>query len=252
MDILRHAIELLVNPFFISIVLLGMCTFFVWRQMNSRLIKIASIAALIILLVISTGWLPEFLSYRMETQYPIVTQIDPTIKWVVVLGGGQFNKPNVPANFSLTSASIKRMIEGARLLKALPTAKIVLSGGNDGIYLSEAELLEQLGVLFDIPQHRMVLDSQSLNTAEQALALEKIVHQDPFYLVTSAIHMPRAMALCRHAGLHPIAAPTDITYYWEGSHWTKTLIPNTYNMAYFSIAMHEILGLIWAKALGEI
>lgn len=252
MDNLRHAIELLVNPYFICIVLLCMCTYFLWRQVHARLVKILSMGALVILLLISMGWLPEFMSYSLETKYPIVTKVDPTIKWVVVLGGGQFNKPNVPANASLTSASIKRMVEGARLLKTLPTAKIVLSGGNDGIYLSEAQLLEQLAALFDIPQHRMVLDSQSLNTAEQALALKNIVHQDPFYLVTSAIHMPRAMALCQHAGLHPIAAPTDVTYYWEGSHWTKTLIPNTYNMAYFSIAMHEILGLIWAKALGEI
>ena len=66
----------------------------------------------------------------------------------------------------------------------------------------------------------------------------------PFYLVTSAIHMPRSMALFTQQGTHPIAAPTDVTNYWQDERWQKRYIPNAHNFLYTEIVLHEYLGLI--------
>ena len=186
------------------------------------------------------------MTYKLESKYPVVNIINPEIQWIVVLGGGQNRLEGMPPNDQLTSASILRLVEGVRLLKGSSNAKLVLSGGSSSGERPEAELLEQLAQLFFIPKQKMVLEIKSIDTIEQARKLVSIVHNKPFYLVTSAIHMPRSMALCQEEGLHPIAAPTDFTLFWENGRGAKLYIPNAYNLQYFTIALHEVLGRLWA------
>jgi uncharacterized SAM-binding protein YcdF (DUF218 family) len=243
----RHVMELLVNPFFLCLFFLGLCTYWLWRRAHPGFVRVGLLLVFIGLLVISTGFLPRYMSYQLESQYPVINQVDPTIQWVVVLGGGQNQLEGMPENNLLTSASIKRLIEGVRLLGLLPQAQLVLSGGSYDAKQSEALLLGQLAKWFSIPENKVVLEYKSINTADQAREIVAIVHDHPFYLVTSAVHMPRAMVLFQKQGMHPIAAPTDFTYFWNLDSWEKRLIPNAYNLFYFSIAMHEILGRIWAS-----
>lgn len=246
MATIRHLIELLVNPFFLCVFFIGLCTFFLWRKSHPRFVRVALLLVFIFLVVISTGWLPRYMSHKLEAQYPVVNQVDPAILWVVVLSGGQNQFDGMPANDLLSSASIKRLIEGVRLFRALPQTKLVLSGGSSGKEQPEALLLAQVTRWFSIPEQDVVLELKSINTADQARELVSIVHDQPFYLVTSAIHMPRSMFLCLQQGLHPVAAPTDFTFFWNTDSLEKMVIPNAYNLFYFSIAMHEIFGRIWA------
>ncbi len=246
MAMLRHVLEFLINPYFLCLLILGLCIFFLWRRTYLVFVRVMLCLVFIFLMVISTGWLPRYMTNKLETQYPIVQQVNPAIHWVVVLSGGQNSLEGMPANVRLSSASIKRLVEGVRLFRTLPEAKLVLSGGGTVGDQPEALLLAQVAKWFSIPEQDVVLELKSINTADQAQELVSIVHNQPFYLVTSAIHMPRSMALCRQQGLHPIAAPTDYTFLWTGSDKGKMIIPNAYNLAYFSIAMHEILGRIWA------
>ncbi|MCL9683407.1 YdcF family protein [Legionella maioricensis] len=252
MAILRHLIEFMINPYFLCLLVLGLCIFFLWRRTYLVFVRIMLCLVFIFLMVISTGWLPRYITSKLETQYPIVQQIDPKIKWVVVLSGGQNQLEGMPANVRLSSASIKRLVEGVRIFRALPQAKLVLSGGGTSGEQPEALLLAQLAKWFSIPEQDVVLELKSINTADQARELVSIVHKQPFYLVTSAIHMPRSIALCQQQGLHPIAAPTDYTFFWSTEDKGKMIIPNTYNLSYFSIAMHEILGRIWATLTQKI
>lgn len=241
---MRYLLEILLNPYLICFLLLAISIYFLWKQKNTRLIKLLCVVSLVGLYSIST-FLPYLLSNYLENQYPPVLHIDPKIKWVVVLAGGKSDRPGMPANFILTSASMVRLIEGVRLFNLLPNANLVLSGGGVTQTKSEAELLNELTSWFAIPNERIILDTKSLNTANQADALQSIVHQEPFYLVTSASHMPRAMTLCLRAGLHPIAAPTYFTSQY--SLGIDDFIPNTYNVAQFSTVFHELLGHLWIR-----
>ena len=251
MVIARHMIEYLVNPFFLCLFFLGLSTFLLWRHTHLVFVRVALLLVFICLVVISTSWLPSYMTNKLEGQYPVVKQVDPTIRWVVVLGGGQNQLEGMPANDLLTSASIKRLIEGVRLLGLLPQAKLVLSGGDYGAKQPEALILAQVAKWFSIPEHRVVLELKSMNTADQAREVVSIVHDKPFYLVTSAVHMPRSMALFQQQGLHPIAAPTDFTFFGSRDSSEKVVIPNAYNLVYFYIAMHEILGRIWGTSLNN-
>jgi uncharacterized SAM-binding protein YcdF (DUF218 family) len=245
MAMLRHLIEFVVNPFFICFLLLALSLLFVWRGTYLTLVRRTLLLVCLVLLVISTGWLPRYMTHTLESQYPVVTEIDPKVQWIVVLSGGQSTVNGMPANDLLSSASIKRLVEGVRLLRLLPDAKLVLSGGGSTGEQPEALLLAQLAQWFAISREQIVLEKESINTADQARELAALVKDEPFYLVTSAVHMPRSMALCQKQGLHPIAAPTDFTFFWNTENWAKLVIPNPYNVTYFSIALHEVLGRIW-------
>jgi uncharacterized SAM-binding protein YcdF (DUF218 family) len=249
MTAIKHILELMLNPFFLLCLLLLICILLLGNRTSRARDWGRGILVAIgcLLLLFSTGWIPLYITKHLEASYPVIQQVDPKVRWVVVLGGGHYENLSVdmPANDLLTGASIKRLIEGVRLLRQLPDARLVLSGGGELESLSEAVLLQQVSQWFSIPAKNIVLESNSLNTADQARSLVSMVHHEPFYLVTSAIHMPRSMLLCQQQGLHPIAAPTDFTFFWNDSNQAKIIVPNAYNFYYFTVAMHELLGRGW-------
>ena len=69
----------------------------------------------------------------------------------------------------------------------------------------------------------------------------------PFYLVTSATHMPRSLGLFRHRGLRPVPAPTD--FLDNGIAWRAfdTWLPNAQALAVTTRSVHEWYGLLWGR-----
>ena len=65
-------------------------------------------------------------------------------------------------------------------------------------------MAEELGV----DKADMVLEVESRDTKDHPLYVQHLVKKDPFILVTSAFHMPRAMKLFAKQGLAPIPAPS--------------------------------------------
>jgi uncharacterized SAM-binding protein YcdF (DUF218 family) len=194
----------------------------------------------------------------LERRYPPVLTAtsfappDAPVRWIVVLGGGGSHSQHLPSPSQLSSTSLARLIEGIRLHRQLPGSKLVLSEGN--IFESGAvgevmgKVAEELGVSKD----EMVLETQSQDTEGQASLILPIVGNDRFFLVTSASHMPRSIALFKKAGMNPIASPTD----FEGSsveNWRPSaLYPSAGGLRKAELAVHEYLGLAWSKLRGKI
>jgi len=127
---------------------------------------------------------------------------------IVVLGGGLTPATNYPLTSQLSSPSLVRLVEGLRLQHATG-AELILSGGGyhgegDSEAQAMADLARQLGATGPIS-----CDHSSDDTASQALALRHILDGRSHYLVTSADHMPRAIAAFQAAGLSPLPAPAD-------------------------------------------
>ncbi|WP_262337492.1 YdcF family protein [Legionella genomosp. 1] len=248
--VIRHLIEAVANPFFLLILFFAFLLYKLGKSIESRRLFIGFSIFFILLLVISTGWLPQFLTQSLEKQYPPVKKINPEVKWIVVLSGGQTEIEGLPPQSLLYSASAKRVLEGLRLWRQSASINLLLSGGGYGQEKAEAFRMRKLALLYPVDTSRLQIETGSLNTADQAAAIKAWVSDKPFYLVTSAIHMPRAMALCKAQGLRPIAAPTDFTLYWGDERWQKTIIPNAQNMVFLNIALHELMGLAWGKFRG--
>tara|TARA_B100000949_G_scaffold235552_1_gene259657 strand:- start:15957 stop:16727 length:771 start_codon:yes stop_codon:yes gene_type:complete len=243
----RHFIEALCDP----LCVLGFMLLFLFWCLCRRfhcLAKIIWLALISFLLIASTGWLPQYLTYMLEQRFTKVIMPKPCIHWVVVLSGGQADQSNLNAYESLNGVSIKRLLEGIRLYQHLPKAKLILSGASVSDAPSEAAQLKILAQQNGVLLEDIILEERALNTKQQMYYLKAIVQEAPFYLVTSAVHMPRAFDIACQYHLHPLAAPTDFTYFWQDERRMRNIIPNARNLVYLSVVIHELLGMMWQKA----
>lgn len=245
MPALRHLIEALLNPMMIVLVLLIFVYFVMPKQQSSKRARLLLLVVIGLIYLLSSGFVARGLTVLLEDKRSPVLEVDKNIHFIVVLGGGH-SRGNQPANDLLTAASLSRLVEGLRLYRLLPEAKLILSGGAYDTLQSEAYHMAILAAWFAVPAADIALEETSINTADQAIAIEQFVKDAPFYLVTSANHMPRALALFKKRHLHAIPAPTDFTNFWYDERWEKMIFPNAKNIVYVSIIWREYLGYAWA------
>ena len=100
---------------------------------------------------------------------------------------------------------------------AYPKARIVYSSGNAALFPKappEADFVLPLWESFGIARDRVMLETRSRNTAENAAFTKALVKPKPgehWLLVTSALHMPRAIGCFRRVGFPVEAYPVDWT-----------------------------------------
>jgi uncharacterized SAM-binding protein YcdF (DUF218 family) len=248
----RRFFEYLLNPMsWIFLILSGLVIYLLWPNQTRRE-KHAGIILLllwIILFAVSTPWLPNAMIIRLENQFERIQQTDEKIQWVVVLGGGSAANLSIPASEALSGPALRRTLEGVRLYHQLPHAKLILSGGSrDEQKYAEAYRAAALAVGLGVPEVDRMLEASSINTADEARLIKPMVGQAPFYLVTSALHMPRSMRLFEQQGLHPIAAPCNYLFIpSETKQSWLNYLPSAANLLRFNVAWHEYLGMFWKR-----
>ena len=139
----------------------------------------------------------------------------PLPRTAVVLGGAiGIAGPDERAaetRYDLASAA-DRVVTAAQLWKAGQVDRIVLAGGSDTA-TSEAELMARFAGDLGVPRAAILLEPDSRNTRENAVRVAALLRQNrlgaDIALVTSAIHLPRAMAEFRCAGLLPVGVPAE-------------------------------------------
>ncbi|MBU6248940.1 MAG: YdcF family protein [Xanthomonadaceae bacterium] len=118
--------------------------------------------------------------------------------------------------------------------------KLLISGG-DAVHSGRAEapvygdLLAAMGV----PRGDMILESRSLSTWQNARFSRPLLdayHPQKVVLVTSGMHMRRALLYFAHFGIHPEPVRADLLTARQG--W----LPKTWNALVFDLALHEYLG----------
>ncbi len=243
----------------LTVMVLGLLLlFFTKRQRTARGLLTAGLALLALMFLAPVA---RTLVRPLETAYspllPEATQVVSAMpdgslppRWVVVLGGGHIEGPSLSPVQKLSESSLVRLAEGIRLQRLLPESKLVLSGGGDSAGETEAETLAGAGTSLGAPPDRMVLESQSRDTIDEVRALHAMLGQDRFALVTSANHLPRAMAMFRKAGMNPVPAPTDYLA-MGGDSDLLGYFPHAQAGLTVERALHEYLGLFWARMRGQ-
>jgi uncharacterized SAM-binding protein YcdF (DUF218 family) len=180
-----------------------------------------------------------------------------SVAGIIVLGGGFEGAINLArGGYELNSAG-DRFVETAVLSRRYPDAKVLVSGGTGALVLegeADATTAERLLTGLGVAPERLILENRSRNTEENARfssELAKPAAGETWLLVTSAFHMPRAMALFRKAGFEVVAWPTDYrTSGREGAGFFRDnpidALQNT------SLALREWLGLIAYRLSGRI
>lgn len=245
MFILKKLISGFFLPLSLVLILLLIGTFLKRGRKKVLLIGIA------MLYLFSFGPFSYLMLRPIESRYEPVSAaaLHQEVRWIVVLGGGARGGTALTPEDRLEESSLKRVMEGVRLVRLLPATRLILSGGNYRGGPTEASVMSEVALDQGLARERMILETTSRDTRDQALALRDRLGHAPFYLVTSASHMPRAMRMFQRAGAQPLAAPTDFRAV-RGPLQIMDIYPRVEALADTENAFHEYLGMAWTMARG--
>lgn len=207
------------------------------------------IAAFAWLAIWSTPWASNHLMRQMESAFPpVAVEKLPTAQAIVLLGGGVEPLLRGAAHPNLLSA-VDRVWHTARLYHAGKAPLLVPSGGGGdtpGFAGTEASAMQQLLRDLRVPDAAVLLEDRSLNTAQNAQMTLELLQQRGvrrILLVTSALHMRRALAQFRAQGFDVVPAATDHvgrdTSAWP---WWRRWLPSAEALDDSGRAMKEWVG----------
>jgi uncharacterized SAM-binding protein YcdF (DUF218 family) len=224
-----------------------------WRRTAIFLLLIAFAGTWLL----ATPFVAQRLMYSLERQYP-PTGIDriPTADAIVVLGGGVDPQapPRIGANLNHAA---DRYWFGAQLFAAGKAPVVITTGIRP--YTDEGPTAAEAGAgvleAFGVPASAIIAPGRSVRTYTDAKIVGEIVEREGFgrvLLVTSAMHMPRAMATFRSAQVRAFPAPTDFEVVESEQAGTYPWLPGSEAFWQSSRALHEYIGLAWYRWQGWI
>jgi uncharacterized SAM-binding protein YcdF (DUF218 family) len=199
----------------LSLALLLLVAALLARRSSHRFLRGLVGFALIVLWISATPLVAEFLLGRLEGHYPAVSVRSlPDNQCIILLGGvvGPATGPRVDLDLNASADRVFKVVELFRLGKG---HTIFVTAGNQpwsGPVPTEAALIAELLVFFGVPADAIQLEGNSRNTRENVLNVKPLLEaagcQNPL-LVTSAAHMPRAVATFAALEIPVIPVATD-------------------------------------------
>jgi uncharacterized SAM-binding protein YcdF (DUF218 family) len=192
-----------------------------WHPARSRRLTVCALLVLILI-----GWqpLPDALIRHLEQQYPAVPAQASLEQYhgVVVLGGALESARIWQGNGQVAlNAAAERMTMAAVLMRQHPRLTMLFSGGEGDLIGYGPSEAERAAVFFDS------MGAPGINPTQSWL------------LLTSASHMPRAMASYRKAGWNVTAYPVDFRAGLQTPWWEYSLMQGTQR---WQLALHELIG----------
>lgn len=187
----------------------------------------------------------------IETSYAAPTLTAASTKPIIlVLTAGWLRTTAQGYESKLSEAGWERTHAAVQLWKR-HGGTLVFSGapapdGSDSAAAGMARVAQQLGV----PETAIKVEPASLNTYENFMFTKSLLdrREGEVWLVTSALHMPRAMAVAKKMGIPAIAHPCDF-HAEERLNW-RLWLPSNAGPAMLEEALHELLGILQYRLRG--
>ena len=163
-------------------------------------------------------------------------------RFVVVLASGNSYESSLRGEYQLDQAGLRRTLAGIAAWRRQDDAALVFSGASwreepQPVSVRMGALAAALGV----PRARLIVETESVNTYENLRNIGRLLPRgEPFLLVTSALHMPRAMAVARSLGLEAHPVPCDFRARRDFG-W-RAWLPNSRALPLMAWTLHEWLG----------
>jgi len=240
--LLKKLISFMVMP--LSIIVLLLLIAIIFYRLKPKLSFSALVSASALLIFSTLPPISDSLMAPLEDNYPAFTRSSKPLDYIVILGGVHTTVPNLPATSQLKSSSLERLVEAIRIYRLHPEAQIITSGFTGGDESSNAEKVKQAAILLGIPANKILTENFPQDTEEEAQLIAPRVLNKNVALVTSANHLPRAMAYFEKYGVNAIPAPA--------SPWVKlnAQIPWTYYLP--SANKLQQTTTVWYETLGRI
>lgn len=219
-----------------------------------RWLRAARVFAMAMVALLMVAWLAAVpLARSWENRFPRPSW-PRHVDGVLVLGGGYDSLILQQRHAPQGNGAAFRLVEGYAAARRYPGARLVFTGGSGAMEGSPLPESVTAGYVFaeigQDPRH-MVLESRSRNTYENFLFSKAIVKPKPgevWLLATSAMHMPRAMAIASKVGWPMTPWPTD---YITGPDTSHDLWQVTANLDLLDYVVHEWIGLAAYRLTGK-
>lgn len=242
--LVKKWLGLFLMPLPFSLLMMFVGLFLLWLTKKQTTGKILISISFVIIISFSNRPTSIALIRPLEQQFPPY-QNQP-VDCIIVLGHGHASDPTVPLSSQLTEAAYARIMEGIRIKKLNPQAKLILSGSVLGDPISGAEMYARIAEVNGIPRSEMSIVESPKDTEQEVKADAELVLGKRTAVVTSASHMPRAVDLFQKAGLTVIPAPTQfVGKYAQEELPMYAYLPSGRYLMYSEMAIHEWIGQIW-------
>ncbi len=211
-----------------------------------KLLSATVLIGTIIFYLLCTSLVAEKLMGWLEEIHTPPAQIETSgADVIVLLGGGAISQvPDVDGVGALCASPANRLLTAVRLQKILNVPILISGGQTYSDSGAEAEISERVLKSLGVPDDKILTETKSVNTTQNARYSAKILRDNGFknpLLVTSAFHMNRAMINFEQCGFKTTAYPTDFTVAHNPTfHYTK-LRPRAEALLLNVTVMQEVL-----------
>ncbi|MEV0587712.1 ElyC/SanA/YdcF family protein [Nonomuraea sp. NPDC050310] len=179
------------------------------RKVLRRSFQGVAVLSLLALAPLTWAWLTSD-RHRVIAQAPDWPGSVPYAPTALVLGAGLYGgrpSPMLAARLDLA----------AELYRTGKVKALLLSGDNSRVGYDEPSAMRDYLTARGVPAGRMVLDYAGFDTWDSCVRARHVFGAAKVTVITQAFHLPRAVALCRTAGLDAFGVGDDSAAKWPES-----------------------------------
>ncbi len=184
----------------------------------------------------------------LENRFADSPALPPVVDGIIVLGGSfSLDVSEARGEASLNHAA-GRLVKFAELARRYPKARLVFSGGSGELFpglLTESQLARRVFRQMGLDASRMIYEPASRTTWENARNSYRLIEpraEEVWVLITSAMHMPRAVGSFRRVGWQVHTFP--VAYRTAGLGFGNYRVGLSSNLDLLRQAIHEWVGLV--------
>jgi uncharacterized SAM-binding protein YcdF (DUF218 family) len=221
--------------------------FVLYRYKRRKIAKLLVGVTILIFLLCSTYWLPNYLANKLESKYSPLTlpnnSIDTGKVLIHVLGSGYILDKRLPANAQLGLVALGRLAEGIRIHRLIKNSVIICSGYSSLGLETQAQVTKRAAIVLGVDADKLETLDKPSTTREEAMELGRRYNKTAkLVIVTDAMHMNRAMRLFSAEGFNPLPAPTNYRVNEGPDQGGMKWWPSVGNIGLMNYVIHEWLG----------
>lgn len=221
------------------------------RNWKPKLAIALMLVSVLSLYALSTPVVAEVLQQSLENSYPAIPIEAVEKADAIVVLGGYLHEPSSQHPIAEFTEAIDRLWAASRLFRAQKAPLVLLAGGTVPVLgqatIPESQAAKSVLEQWGVPPEAILVEVHSRNTHENAIFSAPILAGNGVHrsiLVTSAAHMPRALAIFKRTGLDVVPFPTDYQSGWNVPELLIRWLPDAEALLKSNRAIKEWIG--WA------